>query len=54
MWQGKRLTKKWMYIGPQTTLVGGAEGSDAFTLKCVTEEGQLNATIITHCKGDNF
>ena len=37
--------------GPQITLVGGDEGSDAFTLKCVTEEGEkLNAIIITHGK----
>ena len=28
--------------GPQITLVGGDEGSDAFTLKCVTEDGDRN------------
>ena len=38
-------------VGPLTTLVGGAGGTDEFTLKCVTEEGeQLNAIIITHSK----
>ena len=38
-------------VGPQRTLVGGDEGSDSFTLKCVTEEGEkLNAIISTHGK----
>ena len=38
-------------VGPQRTLVGGDEGSDSFTLKCVTENGEkLNAIIITHGK----
>ena len=38
-------------VGPLTTLVGGAGGTDEFTLKCVTEEGeQLNAIIVTHSK----
>ena len=39
-------------VGPQRTLVGGDGGSEGFTLKCVTEEGEkLNAIIITHGKG---
>ena len=38
-------------VGPLTTLVGGAGGTDEFTLKCVTEEGeQLNGIIVTHSK----
>ena len=38
--------------GPQRTLVGGDGGSEGFTLKCVTEEGEkLNAIISTHGKG---
>ena len=38
-------------VGPLTTLVGGAGGTDEFTLKCITEEGeQLNAIIVTHSK----
>ena len=38
-------------VGPQRTLVGGDGGTEAFTLKCVTEEGeQLNAIIVTHSK----
>ena len=38
-------------VGPLTTLVGGAGGTDEFTLKCVTEEGeQLNAITVTHSK----
>ena len=41
-------------IGPQTTLVGGDGGSNAFTLKCVTEDGEkLNAIISTHGEGGN-
>ena len=36
-------------VGPQITLVGGDGGSDSFTLKCVTEEGEkLNANINVH------
>ena len=38
-------------VGPQTTLVGGDEGLEGFTLRCVTEEGEkMNAIIITHGK----
>ena len=38
-------------VGPLITLVGGAGGTDEFTLKCVTEEGeQLNGIIVTHSK----
>ena len=38
-------------VGPQRTLVGGDGGSEGFTLRCVTEDGeQLNAIIITHGK----
>ena len=38
-------------VGPQRTLVGGDGGSEGFTLKCVTEEGEkLNAIISTHGK----
>ena len=38
-------------VGPQITLDGGGGGSEGFTLKCVTEDGeQLNAIISTHGK----
>ena len=38
-------------VGPQMALVGGDGGTDEFTLKCITEEGeQLNAVITTHSK----
>ena len=38
-------------VGPLTTLVGVEGGTERFTLKCVTEEGeQLNALIVTHSK----
>ena len=38
-------------VGPLTTLVGGEGDTEAFTLKCVTDEGeQLNAMIVTHSK----
>ena len=40
-----------MSVGPQITLDGGGGGSEGFTLKCVTEDGeQLNAIISTHGK----
>ena len=38
-------------VGPQRTLVGGDGGSERFTLRCVTENGEkLNAIISTHGK----
>ena len=42
-------------VGLQITVDGGGGGSDSFTLKCVTEDGeQLNAIISTHGEGDNL